>query len=163
MEIKAQLVSPQRVRYFDPELNTTILSDASNLNGLGFALVQQHGPEQFLVQCGSRCLTDAEKRYAPVELECLGIAWAIEKCRHYLLGNPNFRVVTDHRPLLGIFRKDLSDIDNRRIQRYRERLQPYNFQLSWEEGKNHLIADALSRSTVDFPTREDEELSLIHI
>ena len=148
---KQLLASPSVVGYYDPELPTTILSDASNLNGLGYALIQHKDERPILIQCGSRSLSDAETRYAPVELECLGISWAIQKCRHYLLGNPGFHVVTDHNPLVGIFKKDIGDIDNRRLQRYREQLLPYVFDISWTAGKKHQIADAFSRNPVDEP------------
>ena len=149
--IKGLLLSPSVVSFFDPSLPTTLLADASCLNGLGFALLQYKDKRPYLIQCGSRSLSGAESRYAPVELEALGITWAINKCRHYLLGCPRFTVVTDHNPLLGIFRKDISDIDNRRLQRFRENLQPYSFDLIWAEGKSHLIADAFSRAPVDAP------------
>ena len=123
---RKELSSPALVKYFDSSLDTILLSDASCLNGLGFALIQKEPSGQIrLIQCGSRTLTGAESRYAPVELECLGIAWATEKCRHFLLGHSGYTVVTDHNPLKGIFQKDLTEIDNRRLQRFRERLQPY--------------------------------------
>ena len=32
------------------------------------------------LQAGSNFLTDAESRYAVFELECLAVAWAIQKC-----------------------------------------------------------------------------------
>ena len=145
------------LQFFDPTLETLLLSDASNLHGLGFALVQKDKVGHLrMIQCGSRTLTDAETRYAPVELECLGIAWATEKCRHFLLGHPEYTVITDHNPLLGIFKKDIPSIDNRRLQRFRERLLPYSFKLIWQEGKKHLIADAFSRAPVDKPEPSDE-------
>ena len=37
-----------------------------------------------------------------VEIELLGIVWAVEKCRLFLEGLSNFEVVTDHRPLIPI-------------------------------------------------------------
>ena len=99
MDTKTLLASPAIVHFFDPSLQTTLLSDASNLNGLGYALTQEDKEGKTrLIQCGSRGLTDPETRYAPVELEALGILWATEKARHYLLGNPSYKVVTDHAP-----------------------------------------------------------------
>ena len=74
---------------------------------------------------------------------------AIEKCRHYLLGNPGFEVVTDHNPLVGTFTKHLGEIDNRRLQRMRECVLGYQFTVRWVAGKQHLMADALSRYPVD--------------
>ena len=61
-------------------------------------------------------------------------------------GAEHFTVVTDHRPLEGIFKKDLCDIPNPRLLRYRERLQGYVFSVTWVAGKTHLMADALSRA-----------------
>ena len=52
---------------------------------------------------------------------------------------------------MGLFQKPLGDIDNRRLQRLREKLVGYNFEVKWVEGKSHLIADALSRYPVDKP------------
>ena len=40
---------------------------------------------------------------------------------------PHFTVATDHKPLEGIFAKDLYDIWNPRHQRLREKLVEYNF------------------------------------
>jgi len=75
--------------------------------------------------------------------------WAIEKCSYYLKGSPAFTVITDHKPLVGTFSKPLLELDNtRRLQRFREKIMEYNFEVTWAEGKSHLIADALSRAPV---------------
>ena len=96
----------------------------------------------------SRFLSPAEKNYAVVELELLAIQWAVEKCRLYLAGT-DFMVVTDHQPLLGILnRKNLDAINNVRIQRLMAKLLGYSFQVEWIPGKNHTIADTLSRNPV---------------
>lgn len=144
--------------YFDPKLSTTLITDASQLKGLGFALLQtNHDGTTRLIQCGSRALTDAETRYAVCEVEALAIQWAIFTCRLYLIGL-KFRVVTDHKPLIGIFsRSNLDAVDNSRLQRILEKLSPYTFDVQWTPGKNNLIADALSRSPVGESTQEDTD------
>ena len=108
-----------------------------------------------LIQCGSRSLTDAESRYAVCELEGLAVFYAINKCRHYLLGMQQFAIVTDHKPLIGMWAKSLPDIANVRLQRYKEKLTGYNFKIEWREGKTNEIADALSRAPV-FPAQEED-------
>ena len=62
----------------------------------------------------------------------------------------------------GVWAKELPDIDNIRLRRYRERLTGYNFDLSWQEGKTNQIADALSRAPV-FPTSEAETTGLVDV
>ena len=144
------------VKYFDPNLQTELLTDASKLQGLGYALVQRQTDGQLrLIQCGSRSLTSAERNYARIELEALAIQWAIQKSRHYLLGLQKFKVVTDHNPLLGIFKKDLDGMENKRLQRIRLKLMDYCFEVAWVAGKNHQIADALSRSPI-FSTKNKQ-------
>ena len=90
-----------------------------------------------------------------VELEAKAIKYDILKCRHYLLGNPGFTVITDHRLLVPVFAKGISDMLNIRILWIRERLANFSFEVKWQAGKIHCIADALSRAPVFGPDEEE--------
>ena len=68
--------------------------------------------EPRIIRCGSRSLTAAQKNYAVIDLECPAIVWAVQKCRFYLHGIQSFSVITDHRPLVGIFTKAFQDLPN---------------------------------------------------
>ena len=139
-------------RHFDPKRQVFLLTDASRHHGLGFALCQKTPEDHlYIVTCGSKSLTDTQKRYSTIELECLAIKWAILKCPYYLFGLPTFTVLTDHRPLEGVFKKTIFDLPNPRLQRMREKLAAYNFIVTWVPGKTHLIADALSRAPLFTP------------
>jgi hypothetical protein len=157
--VKAILTNPQGpvLAHFDSSLPTTLLTDASRLKGLGFALLQtKPDGSTVLVQCGSRFLSDAETRYAVCELEALAIQWAIHRCRLYLLGIM-FKVVTDHKPLTGIFKgSNLDAVDNPRLQRILQKVAGYTFYVEWVPGKTHQIADALSRAPVFDPEEADK-------
>jgi len=153
---KVILTSDAIIQPFDHTLPTDLLTDASKLMGLGYMLLQRDPQgKPRIIQCGSRSLSSAEKNYAPIELECLAIQWAVAKCNFYLAGIETFKVVTDHRPLLGIFKKSIHEIENPRLKRLYEKLMPFPFTLEWNKGKNHEIADALSRAPV-FPCEVDE-------
>ena len=141
-KLKEILTSELLVKTFDPKLTTMLLTDASRLNGLGYALLQKENNNKLrLITCGSCSLSETQNWYATIKLECLAIQYAISKCRFYLLGLPNFEIVTDHKPLLEIFEKYIFE-----VQRPREKMQAYNFIVKWVPGKLHLIADALSRA-----------------
>jgi hypothetical protein len=131
----------------------------SRLKCLGFALVHTetiNGKERIrLVTCGSRSLSPAEKLYAVVEQEALAIKYPVEKCRYYLLGMQKFTVWTDHRLLLGIWRKQIDEIGNARCQKWRENLSIYNFNVEWKAGKTHYVADSLSRAPYWDPLEVD--------
>lgn len=159
--VKAALSSPPILATFDPSLPTVLQTDASRLNGIGYALLQDHGGGHFrLIQCGSRFLTDAETRYATIELELLAVTWATSKCKFYLSGLQHFELVTDHRPLIPILNSyTLDAVENPRLQRLKEKLSPYQFSAKWRAGKQLCIPDALSRYPVSHPSHEDNMLS----
>jgi hypothetical protein len=57
----------------------------------------------------------------------------------------HFVVKTDHRPLVGLFTKDMVAIDNPRLVRIRESVLGYVLTVEHVPGKNNAAADALSR------------------
>ena len=76
------------VRHFDSTKPVVLLTDASRLFGLGYALGHlEHdssGKDVFkIVRCGSKGLTPTQQRYCTIELECLAIVWAIQKCSFF--------------------------------------------------------------------------------
>ena len=112
-----------------------------------------------LVQCDSRFLTDEETCYATIELELLAVAWAMSKCRHYLIGLPNFPLMMDHRPLIPILNSyTLNAVENPRLQRLKEKVSQYVFTAIWHHGKTLSIPDTLSRAQVSRPAVKDETL-----
>ena len=145
---------------YDPELPTELLTDASRNYGIGYAIIQRETDgSPRLVDCHSRSLTPTESRYATIELELLAIVWAAKKLEFFLRGAPRFKVITDHRPLVGLFQKELFQIPNPRLLRLREKLAGLVFEVEWRPGKEHRIADALSRAPVFQPpenTNEDD-------
>ncbi|XP_076068309.1 uncharacterized protein LOC143040770 isoform X3 [Oratosquilla oratoria] len=158
--VKAALIDPPVLASFDPTLPTILQTDASRLNGIGFALLQDHGSGRLrLIQCGSRFLTEAETRYATIELELLVAVWAMFKCKYYLMGLQNFTLMTDHRPLVPILNSyTLDAVENPRLQRLKEKVSPYIFTAVWRAGKDLRIPDALSRAPVSYPAPEDHTL-----
>ena len=56
------------------------------------------------VAVASRTTSDAESRYPQIDLEAMGIDFALRRFRNYLVGAPcEVIVVTDHKPLVPIF------------------------------------------------------------
>lgn len=156
-KVKSVLCSDLIVKPFDTSLPTLLLTDASRLFGIGYALIQKDGESIRLIDCSSVSLNDAQRNYATIELECLAIKWAVLRCEYYLRGIKHFEVISDHRPLVGIFNKPLQDLGNQRLANFREKLVDFNFSVTWTEGKSHLIADALSRAPV-FSNNDLEEV-----
>ena len=138
--LKKVLVSHETLGYFDVDAETRLITDASPI-GLGAVLVQMHDGTPRAISYASRSLTDVETRYSQTEKEGLAIVWACEKFQAYLIGK-RFTLMTDHRPLLNIYYKRSKP--QARLERWVLRLQSYDFDIQYVEGKNN-IADPLSR------------------
>ena len=99
---KSQLTGTPTLAFFDIHKPTRLSTDASR-HGIRFILQQQTPAEEWtLAHAGSRFLSDAESRYAVIELELPAVAWAMLKCKIFLTGINNFTIITDHSPLIPI-------------------------------------------------------------
>ena len=140
--LKDKLTNAETLGYFDQNVKTMVIADASPV-GLGCVLVQQQKGEQRIISYASRTLTDVEKRYSQTEKEGLALVWACERFSFYLIGI-EFELITDHKPLEVIYGR--TSKPPARIERWVMRLQPYRFVVKYRSGKTN-IADCLSRLT----------------
>ena len=66
-----------------------------------------------LTFANNRYTHKAEMNYAPVEGEALGVAWALDKARHFVLGCKDLIVAVNHKPLLKVLGdRKMEDIKN---------------------------------------------------
>ena len=147
-KLKEMLTSSPVMAYFDPVKETSILVDASPV-GLGAILVQDNKA----ICYSSRALTDVEKRYSQTDREMLAAVYGIEHFHLYVQGAP-FKLITDHKPLLGMVKS--RNPTTARIERWRLRLMPYEVEFVYRPGRNeHNPADYISRHPQTTPAREN--------
>ena len=145
------------VHNFSLNKSTCLATDWSK-TGVGFTLSQKHckcpGPANpncgeghwKLVYVGSRFLKEAETRYAPIEGEALAVAYALEKCKMFVLGCPDLIIATDHQPLLNILNdRALETIHNPRLSMLKEKTLRYSFKVIHVPGKLNSGPDFASR------------------
>lgn len=134
-----------------------VTCDASN-TAIGAVLPQGTIPNDRPIQYYSKTLNDAQTRYPTIEKELLAIVAAVENFRHYLYGK-RFILYTDHRPLLYIMKNKKP---SSRQFRWKPALLEYDFEIFYKEGKQNVVADALSRITLDELTDlEDKEKKIL--
>ena len=147
-KVKDILSDTANLAPFDPMRKTELITDASKL-GLGFVLIQYNEVSKIweLIWAGSTSLKGSQMNYPPIQLELLGLTWALQQCKYYLQGHPGFHVKTDHHPLVGLTKKHIRDVSER-LQSMAEVCSTYNFTIEYIKGKTNLVADLLSRQPI---------------
>ena len=146
-KLKEAVTKAPVLKYFDSKMETTLQCDASGL-GLGATLMQNDQPIAYT----SRALTKTEQNYAQIENELLTVVFGMEKFHQYIYGRKTY-VHSDHKPLESLYNKPLFHAP-KRLQRMFLRLQRYDIELSYKQGKHMYIADTLSRAYLK--TNKDE-------
>ena len=150
LKLKERITSSHVLAYYDVNKPVTMSCDASK-SGLGAVLIQEGKP----VAYASRSLTDAETRYAQIEKELLTVVFGFERFNQYTYAR-YVEVETDHKPLVSIVKKSLTDAPPR-LQRMLMRLQRYDFTLKYNPGKEMVVADTLSRAHLSTDGDESEK------
>ena len=84
-----------------------------------------------------------ECRYSNIKCEALGILHGLEKFHHYCFGR-EVLVITDHKPLVYMFKKDVATL-SQCIQHILLKIHQYRVQIIYKRGTEIFIADWLLR------------------
>jgi hypothetical protein len=136
------------LRYFDENLPTKVLSDASQY-AIGGWIAQKHPDGWHPVVFVSRKLRPAEFNYTTTERELMALLYVLEKQGHYLRGGIPFEVNIDSKTLENI---QSMDLNNRRMARWILMTQDYNMFIRHISGKLNAVADYLTRNVEMAPT-----------
>jgi len=113
-------------------------------------LSQKEGRFEKVVAYASKSLTEAQKKFHPMEGECYALIWGIMHFRQYLHKN-HFILRTDHKPLEWL--ATVSDAHGRR-GRWVDMLQDFSFKIIHRPNLRHTNVDALNRNPVG-PAMDD--------
>ncbi|CAB3985042.1 Transposon Tf2-9 poly, partial [Paramuricea clavata] len=146
--LKNAITTSPVLAHYNLTAETKVVVDASPW-ALGSVLLQKQADDNYRpIAYGSRSLTDVEQKYGHIEKEGLAIVFGCEHFHMYLYGR-SFELETDHRPLEHIYKAKLqSKPTSARLERWRLRLQEYDFHVIYRPGPSNL-ADPLSRLPKD--------------
>lgn len=150
-EIKKCILESNILVPFDPTKEIVIQCDASS-GGLGCGLLQDGKPISF----ASRSLTACERNYSQIEKEMLSILFACTKFKFFIYGR-TVRVINDHKPLLGIMKKEIHKIASAKLQRMKLKLLNFDILLEHAPGKTIQLADYLSRYMRKTEDKEEDK------
>ena len=129
-----------------PGARIALVVDASDA-AVGAVLEQLVGGSWQPLAFFSRQLRSPEQRYSAFDRELLALYLATRHFRYFLEGRA-FVAFTDHKPLVAAMSK-MSDPWSARQQRHLAYVSEFTTDVRHVSGKVNLVADALSRCTVD--------------
>lgn len=144
IELKKQLLSPKILKYPDFGKPFKVTVDASTF-ACGGVLTQNYDGIDHPVTFISKTFKKGEINKPIIEKELLAIHFAVTTFRPYLYGK-SFIVNSDHKPLIYLY--NLKNPASK-LTRIRLELEEYDFEVQYIKGKDNVIADALSRITLD--------------
>ncbi len=145
------ITSSPVLQYYDVNAPVLLTVDASK-DGLGACIIQDQKP----VGYASRAMTQAQQvGYAQLEKELLAVVFGCERFHQYIYGK-TVDVETDHKPLVSLFKKNLSQMSPR-VQNMMLKLKRYDLRVKYKKGTEMYVADALSRAYLP-ETPENEKL-----
>ena len=142
------------MKFYDETKQLYIETDISGV-GLGAVLLQTRGNmschrDEALdnsmprpIMFTSKSLTGVENRYSNIEREALDILYGLEKFPSLLLCQ-EVSIITDHKPLIAIFKEDVATL-SQRSQQILLRIHQYRVRIIYKLRPDLFKADLLSR------------------
>jgi len=155
--VKEEINKCQVLHFVNEHAPVYLHTDASDY-GIGAYLFQVVDGKEQPIMYMSKTLSITEWKWHTMEKECYAIVYAINKFRH-LLRDIHFTVRTDHDNLTY-----LKENKSQKVQRWKDDLQEYNFDLEHIPGEQNVVADAFSRLlplTSEQINMLEEELNII--
>ena len=144
-DAKNLLTNSEALIHFNSKLPLVVIADSSAY-GVGAVLCHKVEGKECPICFASRTLSASECNYCQLEKEALAIIFDLKKFHEYLWGQ-HFTIITDHKPLLGLFapNKSIPLMASGRITRWGLNLQTCQFTLIHRSGACLGTADTLSR------------------
>ena len=94
----------------------------------------------------SKTFTATESNYSNIECEILGVVFSVLHFKHFMSGR-QIHIITDHKPLITLFAKDLATTSPR-LSHMLIKILDYVVVLHHQEGNKMHLSDAISQLSV---------------
>ena len=151
-QLKLHVSNDVKLNFYDSSKPLYIEVDTSK-KGIGATMLQEDSivkntskcdiPNNLHpISCASKTLSSTESNYSNIEHELLGVLFAIMHFKNFTYGHTVY-VITDHKPLVSLFKKSLVDA-SLHLTHMLMQLLDYTLNVHYQPGERMHISDALS-------------------
>ena len=148
-DVKDALASATLLNYPQPNAPINLMVDASNF-AVAAVLQQKIGGSWQPISFFSRSLSPRERKYSTFDRELLATFLAVKHLKHYL-HNPQFHILTDHKPLIHAI-NSLKTQHSPRQARQLDYISQFTTNIRHVQGSQNPVANALSRIAANIST-----------
>ena len=153
-QIKLHVSNDLKLQFYDSSKPLHIEVDTPK-KGIGAVMLQQDSiipntsksteiPTKLCpISYSSKTLLSTESNYSNIECELVGLLFAVTHFKHFTYGRL-VHVITDHKPLVSLFRKSLVDLSPR-LTRMLVQLLDYTLKVMYQLGVQMHLSDVISR------------------
>ena len=152
-QIKLHVSNDVKLQFYDANKPLYIEVDTSK-KGIGMVMLQEDSimkdnskseiPTNLRpISYASKTFSSTESNYSNIEHELLGLLFAVTHFKHLTCGRL-VHIITDHKPLISLFRKSLVD-SSPRLSRMLIQLLDYTLEVMYQPGAQMHLSDAISR------------------
>ena len=139
--LKKKLTTAPCLAFADDKLQKILQTDASD-KSVGGMLGQVNNNKIQVIAYFNKRLTPSQEKWSTIEKELLAIMVVVKNYHKHLIDR-KFVIYTDHQPLMVL--NSRRSPRNQRLYRWGIELSMYDFDIYYNKGENHVIADCLSR------------------
>ena len=152
-QIKLHVSNDVKLQFYDASKPLYIEVDTSK-KGIGAVMLQEDSivrneskseiPTNLRpISYASKTLSMTESNYSNIKCELLGLLFAVTHFKHFMFGQP-VHVITDHKPLVSLFKKSLVNLSPR-LTRMLVQVLDYTLDVTYQPGTQMHLSDAISR------------------
>ena len=141
-KVKDEINNCPTLSFLDDKAPIYLITDASDY-GIGAYLFQLIDNKEQPIAFMSKSLSEREKRWSNPEKECFAIFYSLIKFE-YLLRDVHFCIRTDHKNLTF-----LNESANLKVNRWKLKIQHFDFDIEYLPGNENIIADIFSRMVIN--------------
>ena len=153
-QLKKAIAKDVTLQFFNQDLPLYIEVDASK-KGIGAVMLQPDKTTKNTnnvqipnnlppVAYASKTLTSCDSNYSNIERELLGVLFSVLHFKHFTYGC-KVHIITDHKPLVSLFRKSLTSASPR-LSRMLLYILDYQLNVIYQPGTKMHLSDALSHN-----------------